>query len=154
MNLEELIEKDGRVIYTNKGVSMLPWIHEGKDIMIIKRLETDPKKYDSVLFKRPDVYGRGRYVLHRVMRDYHNGTYYIIGDNTRTGEKVNRENIFGILTTIKQPNRIIDVNDEKYLLKVKLWYLFIWPVLYLFRSFKLIIKKIIFWDYLKKYIKK
>lgn len=154
MKFEELLEKDGQIVYTNKGISMLPWIHEGKDIMIIKKLENDPKKYDSVFFKRPGAIGRGEYVLHRVMKDYKNGTYYIIGDNTRTGEIVKRENIYGILTSIKQPNRTIDVKDKNYLLKVKLWYLFIWPILYLYRSFKLIVQKIIFWDRIKKYIKK
>ena len=128
MTFEEVIEKQGKLIYTNVGVSMLPWIHEGVDLIVIEPVPEVLKKYDVVLFRRPQITGRGRYVLHRIMRLYEDGTFYIIGDNTLSGERVKRENIIGILTAIRQPKRLIRVTDTDYRLKVWLWWHFAYPV--------------------------
>lgn len=137
MTFEEAIKTNGKLAYTNKGVSMLPWIHEGKDVIVIERITSELKKYDTVLFIRPNVTGRGRYVLHRILKCYGDGTYYIKGDNTVCGERVKREDIIGILTEIHQPNRIIRVDDWIYSTKVRIW----WHILYPSRSFYRIIKK-------------
>lgn len=154
MKFEDILEKDGTLVYTNKGYSMMPWIHEGKDVIIIDKLTTNPKKWDVVFFRRPGIVGRGEYVLHRVMRIIDDDTYYIIGDNTMSGEIVKKENILGILTTIKQPTKTIKVTDKDFIIKSKLWWYLVWPLLTLFRYFKIFIKKMIFWDKIKKYIKK
>lgn len=36
MTFEEVLELDGRLIYTNKGISMMPFLRADKDVMIIE----------------------------------------------------------------------------------------------------------------------
>ena len=37
MSFEEILEKDGVLTYTNKGVSMKPLLREDRDVMVIKK---------------------------------------------------------------------------------------------------------------------
>ncbi len=53
LTFEELLERDGQIAYTNKGVSMMPLLRQGRDLMVIDKKGPEPcKKYDAVLFKR------------------------------------------------------------------------------------------------------
>lgn len=146
MTFEEVIAKHGTLVYQNVGVSMLPWIHEGKDLMVIETVPEKLKKYDAVLFIRPHVTGRGRYVLHRIIKCYKDGSFYIMGDNTISGERVCPEHIIGILTKIQQPDKLIDVQNPDYLVKVWLWWHFCLPVRTVYRRVRrwisLMIRKI------------
>ena len=36
VTFEELLEKDGRLVYKTKGVSMLPMLHQNRDLVIIQ----------------------------------------------------------------------------------------------------------------------
>lgn len=122
MTFEEMLEKEGRIVYTNKGISMLPLLREDRDIMHIEKLKEKPKMYDAVLFKRPGVIGRGAYVLHRIMKINQDGTYFIIGDNCITGETVKEENILGLLTSVIRDGKVIEMNDPKYERFVRFWW--------------------------------
>ena len=51
-SFEEMIEKEGRLIYSSVGDSMLPLIREGRDIVIIGRCSGRLKKYDVPLYRR------------------------------------------------------------------------------------------------------
>ena len=106
------LERDGVLIYPNKGTSMLPLIRQGRDLMVIKKLNKRPRKYDAVLFIRAD----GKYVLHRIQKVYNDGSYYIIGDNCTTGETVKEDQIIGILTEVKrgEKGKSIMSSDIKY----------------------------------------
>ena len=66
---EEELNKSGKLVYTNVGISMLPLLREGKDVMIIEKAD-DYHRLDAVLFKRPGVEGRGKYILHRILKIY------------------------------------------------------------------------------------
>ena len=62
---EEVLEKDGKLIYRNVGTSMLPLIRENRDLIIIEKKGRERlKKYDVVLYKRAN----GQYVLHRIIK--------------------------------------------------------------------------------------
>jgi len=135
---EEILEQEGVLVYTNVGVSMLPLIHEGKDVMTIRAISGEIKKYDAVLFCRPNINGRGRYVLHRVLKVYPNGTYFIVGDNTLSGEIVKRENILGVLTEISRKGKKKTFDGFGFKL-----YLLFWIKPYKFRFFVLRIKNFI-----------
>ena len=97
-SFERELAEHGRLIYTNVGVSMMPLIREGKDVMVIEACKEPPKKLDVVLFVRPDVQGRGRYVVHRILKKRRDGSYFIAGDHDTSGEIVTREQILGRLT--------------------------------------------------------
>ena len=62
--LEQVLEEDGILYHTSKGVSMRPLIREGKDVLVIKKPAGRLKKYDIPLYKRDS----GEYVLHRILK--------------------------------------------------------------------------------------
>ena len=118
---EEQLNRSGRLVYTNVGVSMLPLLREGRDIMVIEKLSGEPKKYDAVLFCRPGVTGRGKYVLHRVLKVNRDGTYWIVGDNCTFGETVKPEHILGVMTAVRRGKKTVHTADLRYRLYVALW---------------------------------
>ena len=70
---EQQLERHGKILRTNVGVSMLPLLREGRDVMIIERPNGRLKKYDVPLYRRGDDY-----VLHRIIKVKPDG-YDIIG---------------------------------------------------------------------------
>jgi len=141
MSFEEIIEKQGFLIYTNVGMSMLPILREGRDLMYIEKIKEPLKKYDAVLFRRDNIKGRGEYVLHRILKVYKNNTYFIIGDSSFHGEVVKKENIIGILKKVKRDQETIDCDSFKYKLFVRyIW--FIYPLRYFKRMIVKLINKL------------
>ena len=61
---EEILERDGRLIYSSVGDSMLPMIRQGRDLLVIEKPAGRLKRYDIPLYKRDN----GRYVLHRILK--------------------------------------------------------------------------------------
>ncbi len=119
---EEVLDETGSLLYKNVGISMLPLIREGRDFIYIKnRPKERLKKYDVALFRRPNVKGRGEYVLHRVLKVNPNGTYWIVGDNCIGGETVREENILGVLSAVRRKGKTVSVTDFGYRLYVYLW---------------------------------
>ena len=59
---EDQLAKTGKLIYTNKGDSMMPLIQQDRDLLIIEPIHGRLKKYDVPLYKRDS----GQYVLHRI----------------------------------------------------------------------------------------
>ena len=49
---EEEIAKNGRLIYTNVGDSMMPLLREKRDLLIIEKAGGRLKKYDVPLYRR------------------------------------------------------------------------------------------------------
>lgn len=119
LTFEQLLERDGHLAYTNKGVSMMPLLRQDRDVMIIRLKGKERcKKLDAVLFKRP---GSGAYVLHRILRVNDDGTYWIIGDYCVAGETVAEENVLGILTAVVRDGKTIPVTAPVYRLYVNTW---------------------------------
>ena len=114
---EEEIEKSGRIIYTNVGDSMMPFIKQGRDVLVISRAEGRLKRYDVPLYKRDS----GQYVLHRILKVREND-YVICGDNRCSREYgITDRHIIGVLTGIIRDGREIPVTDRKYRIYVHLW---------------------------------
>ena len=76
MSIEEVLESEGKYVGLTRGVSMLPMIKSGKDVVVIAKKTERLKPYDVALYKRDD----GAYVLHRVLKVVGKG-YVIRGDN-------------------------------------------------------------------------
>ena len=105
---EEIIRRDGRLVYTNVGVSMLPLLRHGRDLFIVEKRGPDRLKAgDVVLYRRPPA----QYVLHRIVevreKDY--------GDNC-----VNREygitdsDILGVMTGFVRDGKQHAVTEKGY----------------------------------------
>ena len=108
---EELLERDGKLVYTNVGTSMLPLLRQGRDLFIVeKRGPGRLKAGDVVLYRRPP----DKYVLHRIV-EVREGEYVILGDNC-----VNRVfgivdgDILGVMTGFVRNGRQHAVTDRGY----------------------------------------
>lgn len=116
-SFEEILAKEGRLIYTNVGTSMLPLIREGRDLLVIGRAGGRLKKYDVPLYRRDD----GQYVLHRVLQVREND-YVTCGDNRWFKETgVTDRQIIGVLTSIIRDDRELSVTDRRYRLFTHVW---------------------------------
>lgn len=114
---EEQISKNGKLIYTNVGDSMMPLIRQDKDLLIIEKVNGRLKKYDVPLYRRDS----GQYVLHRILKVREND-YVICGDNRWKKEYgISDRHIVGVLTGIVRDGKTVSVTDKKYLLYVHLW---------------------------------
>lgn len=113
---EEILEKDGKLIYKTKGVSMNPMLYQNRDLVVIEVPKGRLKKYDVALYRR----GKS-YVLHRVIGVNEDGTYSIRGDNTYTIETVPEEAVLGVLTGFVRNGKQYSVTDPEYQRYVKFW---------------------------------
>lgn len=114
---EEEIEKHGKLVYTQVGDSMMPMLHQRKDLLIIEKPQGRLKKYDIPLYKRDS----GQYVLHRILK-VRPDDYVICGDNRwRREYGITDRHIIGVLTGFVHNGRTISVTDKKYLGYVHLW---------------------------------
>lgn len=117
---EELLARDGYLVYKIRGVSMEPLLRQNRDLVVIKSLSSCPKgcpeKYDAVLYKR----GKN-YVLHRIIRVCEDH-YLIRGDNTYSLEYVPTQAVIGVLTAFTRKGRQHDVTERGYLFYVHFWH--------------------------------
>lgn len=114
---EEEIRLNGKLVYTNVGDSMLPLIRQGRDLLVISKVEGRLKKYDVPLYKR----GSGQYVLHRILK-VREQDYVICGDNRYHREYgITDRHIIGVLTGIVRDGKEISVKSFSYRLYVHLW---------------------------------
>lgn len=135
----EQLEKYGSYLSVPSGISMRPMIRGGRDAVLIKKLTHKPKRYDLVMYVRPNLQG----VIHRVVR-YENGKYVIIGDNCWRYEYVKPEQIKGIVTEFCHKGKWHKVDEKLYQLYVHLWVDFVFvkrPVFYLRDKLKRLIKR-------------
>lgn len=117
MTFEDVLDKDGALVYTNVGVSMMPLLRQRKDIIEIRKKESGRcKKYDVVLYKRGT-----HYILHRIIKVLPDG-YWILGDHCIHVEKdIKDENILGVMTRVRRNGKEITPDNIWYKLYVHLW---------------------------------
>ena len=116
-SFEEQLRENGKLIYTNRGNSMMPLIKEGRDLLIIEPVYGRLKKYDVPLYRRDS----GQYVLHRILK-VRAHDYVICGDNRYTKETgITDRHILGVLTGMIRNGKTVSVTDRKYRLYVHLW---------------------------------
>lgn len=131
-NFENVIEKYGKLVYTNVGVSMMPLIRQKKDLIHIEKTNGRLKKYDVPLYKTKT----GKYILHRIIKVTDNG-YVICGDNCITKEyDITDKEIIGVLVGITRDGKYISVKDKRYLFYVHLWCDFIDLRIFILKSFR------------------
>ena len=116
-SFEEILARDGRLVYTSVGSSMLPLIRQGRDLLVIEKAEGRLKKYDIPLYRRDN----GRYVLHRILKVREND-YVICGDNQVVKETgITDRRIIGVLTALVRNGKEVSLDSRKYWLYTHLW---------------------------------
>ena len=114
---EDVLARDGRLVYTNVGDSMTPWIRQDRDLLIIERPKGRLKRYDVPLYRRDS----GQYVLHRVLR-VRRDDHVLCGDaRTKCETGITDRHVIGVLTAVVRDGREIPVTDLHYRLYVHLW---------------------------------
>ncbi len=112
---EDLLSRDGYLVYKIRGVSMEPMLRQNRDLVVIHVPTARLKKYDVALYKRGDAY-----VLHRVIR-VESDHYLIRGDNTYTMEYVPDSSVIGVLTEFKRKGKKHNVSGNGYRIYVRFW---------------------------------
>ena len=107
----EYLETHETLTYTNVGVSMLPLLHQGRDLFTVRRKGPERcKAGDVVLYRRPP----NQYVLHRVI-EVRPKDYVIMGDNCVTMEYgIRDEDILGIMTGYVRKGKEHSVEERGY----------------------------------------
>ena len=115
VTFEELLARDGRLVYRTKGRSMEPMLRQNRDLVIVRVPVSRLKKYDVALYRR----GKD-YVLHRVI-GVEADRYLIRGDNTYSVEIVPDAAVIGVLAGFQRKGKEHDVTERGYRLYVRVW---------------------------------
>ena len=113
---EEVLMRDGRLVYRNKGVSMMPLLRQERDLFVIERNSQRLRRFDVALFRR----GK-QYVLHRVVKVLPEG-YIIRGDNCIENEPVCEEQVLGVMTSFVRDGKETAVTVPAYRVYVVIIY--------------------------------
>lgn len=116
--IEELLAMDRQAIFTVKGRSMLPFIGDNRDQVILDKKDfTNLKVGDIILFKNK----YNRYILHRIHKTSKEG-YLTIGDGNLHFDGYTQPNeIIGVVTKIIRKNKEIDCNSKHWKIIFTLW---------------------------------
>ena len=146
-SFEELLERDGLLVYRTRGKSMLPMLHQARDLVNIEPVKGLLMPLDVVFYKRGTSY-----VLHRIVR-IEGDLFLIRGDNTYSLERVHKNAILGKLVSFVRKGKSCQVTDRRYLRYVVFWN-GIYPVrAFLFRFKRLcvrILKKLGLYEAVRK----
>lgn len=115
-SLKIRLEMYGGLKIEPKGRSMLPFLKEGRDAVILTVPKRPIRKYDIVLYKHGGVY-----VLHRVT-GAEEDVFIICGDNSRVLERVEGEKIIGVAAKVLRGNKGFKPDCLCMSLAVRLWY--------------------------------
>ena len=109
-SIENELRTRGYLTFTFRGISMMPLLRQGKDLVTIRTVDRRLQEREVALYKRDS----GQLVLHRVIEVYED-SYGIRGDNTFGIEKVRDDQILGVLTEVIRDGKTISVTDPEYL---------------------------------------
>ncbi len=112
---EDLLQKDGRLVYKTKGTSMEPMLRQNRDLVIIEVPFSRLNKYDVALYRRGE-----QYVLHRVI-GVESDHYRIRGDNTYAVERVPFDAVIGVLKSFNRKGRLHTVTERGYRFYARFW---------------------------------
>ena len=113
----EELNKNGVIAFVPKGNSMWPTLKNGKQSVIVKKKTEKLRAMDVALYRREN----GSNILHRVIKPTEYG-YIMCGDSQFMFEKVNEENVYGVMMGFYKGKRYVDVKNAEYIEKVKKWY--------------------------------
>lgn len=115
--LEKALEEQGMLICPIRGVSMLPLLDEGKDLIKLVPAREGLKVYDVPLYRRRRD---NALVLHRIVDVLEGeGKYVICGDNCLGRELVPFEDVIAVMEGYFKDGRYIPCTDPEYLEYVK-----------------------------------
>ena len=112
---EEILARDGILVYKTRGVSMRPMLRQNRDLVTVRVPSSRLKRFDVALYRRGDDH-----VLHRVIK-VRDGHYLIRGDNTFKLENVPDGAVIGVLTGFVRKGKEHSVTERGYRAYVRIW---------------------------------
>lgn len=111
-----LVAEGESVNIKTKGCSMLPFIHGGKDSVVLVKAE-DVKPMDIVLAEVSE----GMFVLHRVM-EIKDGYVVLMGDgNIRGRERCRKDKVLAKAVSIEKDGKSVDCCSRGHIFKARVW---------------------------------
>ncbi|MBR5426276.1 MAG: S24/S26 family peptidase [Clostridiales bacterium] len=110
-SIADYLKENGKLTYSNVGVSMMPLLRQGKDLFTIEKNNGQRyKKGDVVLFAR----GKDKYVLHRIIKVLPD-EYVILGDNCVTPERgIKDSDIHGKMISFVRNGKEHSITEKRY----------------------------------------
>lgn len=106
--IEELLKTNKKVVFTISGVSMMPFLINNRDSVLLKKDRFDSLKKGSIILFQ---LSGGKYILHRIYK-LQTGGYRTIGDNCFIEDGfVPYEAIVGVVDKIYKPDREISCDS-------------------------------------------
>lgn len=115
--MQKVFSQNGVFQFYPHGTSMLPFVKEDRDKVLLEAVSQTPKKYQIVLYKRKN----GAFVLHRIVA-VTGDTYTMRGDHQYVNELgISREQIIGRVCGIVRNGKTIDPNHGLEYAKAVFW---------------------------------
>lgn len=111
--LEQLLERDGYLVYKVRGVSMEPMLTQERDLVTIRRRQPGEvfAVNDVVLYYRA---GDRLHTLHRIV-DVLPDSYVILGDNcVRCEVGIPHDDVLGVLTSYTHKGQQVQLSSPAY----------------------------------------
>lgn len=117
--LRELLYEGRSVRLNVRGQSMLPFLFDTRDSVIIEPVTGELKKGDIVIFQRKN----GAYIMHRIYRaDNKKRQYYLVGDAQKQIEgPIGADQIFGVITKVCRKGEWVDEESLIWWFYDKVW---------------------------------
>lgn len=118
INIEDLLNQGKRIQISPQGTSMYPLLIQGRDQVVLERIDgTAGRRGDVVLYRRDE----GILVLHRVFRHTEKG-YWMIGDNQVDLEgPLREEQVKGRMIAFIRRGKTHSSAEPLYILYSHLW---------------------------------
>ena len=115
-HVRELIAEGHTATIRVKGISMRPFLENGRDSVVLAAVDT-LKRGDVVLAE----ISPGQYVLHRVIK-IDGTTLTLMGDgNSKGTERCRIIDVAGIVTALIRKGKIVECNSRKWRIYSKIW---------------------------------
>ena len=117
--IEEILAGGGEFRMYPKGISMLPFIVQERDSVVLRRnFEDGAKKHDIAFYRRND----GQFVLHRVMKICEDGTFVMCGDNQTLFEPdIKKDQIIGYVYRLYRGDKEYSLSSRRYKIYKLFW---------------------------------
>ena len=121
--VHSILEEGKEVPLVVTGNSMMPFLIDRRDQVLIKRIERPLKKGDIAFFQREN----GQYIMHRIhfmRKDDRTGEnqFYFIGDGQKNIEVPIKEiQIFGVITGVLRKGKYLDEHTFTWRFFKNIW---------------------------------
>ncbi len=121
--VRSILEEGKEVPLVVTGNSMMPFLIDRRDQVLIKRIERPLKKGDIAFFQREN----GQYIMHRIhfmRKDGRTGEnqFYFIGDGQKNIEgPIKETQIFGVITGVLRKGKYLDEHTFTWRLFKNIW---------------------------------